>query len=530
MKQTYTNVSNIIFATFFIILLFLQENTSTPINDKLSLEPLEIPVILSAYEYILAARANVQNKAFICGKTPFIVKPEQGFLFRSRPQPKLNCFVQFYIEPSSCSSWTHNFRNPFQNNVFRGFPDSMFDPLYDFSLEGKALQSKLKTNFVYVQSISLADRQKTKNYEETILYLIEYSWGTWLKYVNETTPISNFVPPNIFTIHTLYDKQKASYTVAESHLHTCSNAKISYKTGIKTCGNKLTENSFTCHQNFIKQNNPIERQKVYFDLTFPISWKKFERLKISYCSSSLIFPTTSNAYPYSTRENFSLRRWKASENLDVMFLTLLCPNCTILLQEAFSLARTYGATMVMSVKFPGQSFFAYSTPLDDLHFVNCFPMKKRDFISFLGYVMAFDSITWLILLFAILLSIPVYTLKLGFCNAKVGSKWFFSFYVLSAILLRQSYPDNKRARLLLIWWLLAAFILTFSYETNNVEKITVPFRERGVDTFAEMFQENFTIYSPHPKEIMMRSQYQVLKEFDLRDRMEPISVSCNHPQ
>jgi len=54
-------------------------------------------------------------------------------------------------------------------------------------------------------------------------------------------------------------------------------------------------------------------------------------------------------------------------------------------------------------------------------------------------------------------------------------------------------------------WLFAAIVISFYYEADNVEKNTVPFKPKQVDTFESLIKENFTIYTTNMGEDKFRS-------------------------
>jgi len=185
-------------------------------------------------------------------------------------------------------------------------------------------------------------------------------------------------------------------------------------------------------------------------------------------------------------------------------LATFCPNCTILFVDKSDPNPTFTLATVLVSKFTNLYEFTQSTYIDSLHFVTCFPATKHTFLSFLGYVSAFDLYTWLMLLLSMVLTVTIYTVALDIDHLKITSRWAYSTGAMYAILLRQGISDANRAKWLTGLWLLVSIIVTFFYEGDYVEKMTVPFPTQGVDTFEKMFQENFTILTPHPKEDSMR--------------------------
>jgi len=116
----------------------------------------------------------------MCGSRPFKIKPNQGFLFRTQPPPKLNCFALFYIDPLNCPSWTHDLWVDGGGQRFsKVFPASMLDPLYGFKLQLEAYGSKYRTNFVHVETLKPATYYESENYIETFIYLADHLFMKW---------------------------------------------------------------------------------------------------------------------------------------------------------------------------------------------------------------------------------------------------------------------------------------------------------------------------------------------------------------
>jgi len=464
-----------------------------------------MPVILSEYKYVAQHDSSISH-TFMCGSRPFKIKPNQGFLFRSKPPPKLNCFALFYIDPINCPSWTHNLWAHEGEKFSKVFPASLLDPLYDFRIHFEAYRSKYRTNFVHIETLKPVTYYKSEDFITTFIYLADHLWTKWpakdFDTMGRDFRIPNFVPPNKFTYRIAYNHNNKRYSVIESYIHTCDNSVMTLRLLRKYCKAKDKSKRLECQAKVRRYSSTNMLGKISFNSSIPVSWKYLEHLKETQCRNQVI--KVHSYESYDTTRPWYLREWKIDQSLEPMFLSILCPNCSILFPDINDLKITLSLANLFVFKSVKVDEFTHSTHIDALHFVTCFPTRKHTFLSFLGYISAFDLYTWLLLLVSMVLTITIYTVASHIDHKKVASRWSYSVVAMYAMLLRQGIPDANRAKWLTGSWLLASIIVTFFYEGDNVEKMTVPFKAQGVDTFEKMFQENFTILTPHLIEASMR--------------------------
>jgi len=208
------------------------------------------------------------------------------------------------------------------------------------------------------------------------------------------------------------------------------------------------------------------------------------------CLKPLILTTRSalDSYP----SNFYLRQYKPSEtDLDPIFVKVLLPNSTVISKNLHFLWQIdlFPWPFAQKSIIPN-SVFVDSTQDDAVHFVTCAPLEQRKFLSLLGYISAFDLATWMVILFSVVLSI----LSWNYIIVKTKTSSFSAVFI-PKILLGQGTNDIQYVRLITGAWVLAGLVLTNNYQGNNIDQLTSPFSPKKFETFSEVLEKNFTVYS-----------------------------------
>jgi len=197
------------------------------------------------------------------------------------------------------------------------------------------------------------------------------------------------------------------------------------------------------------------------------------------CSKPAINPPTG-----SNPSNFNLRQYKPSDpDLGAIFVKVLFPNATLV-------SNRWGPWPLSLISIIPKSLFVVSTPFDAVHFVMCAPLQQRKFLSLLGYISAFDLVTWMVILFSVILSVSAWN-RIVADNKKTS----FSAVFILKILLGQSTNKIQNVRLITGAWVFAGLFLTNNYKGNNIDQLTSPFSPKKFETFGEILANNFTVYS-----------------------------------
>jgi len=238
-----------------------------------------------------------------------MIKPNQGFLFRSKPPPKLNCFALFYMDPLNCPSWTHNLWVPNNEIIGKVFPPSMLDPLYDSSVVWSSYTTNYRTNFVHVKPIKPVIYPGSENYIETFLYL-EDRLRLIIQSESERPNMLNFVPPNKFTFGIAYNRKVERHTVIKSHINTCDNRVMTQQIIMALCRESFdteTEYLRKCRENIRRLSRTNILGKIPYDTSIPISWKYLEYLKENHCKNQVLESEILFTESYDTTRLWYLR-------------------------------------------------------------------------------------------------------------------------------------------------------------------------------------------------------------------------------
>jgi len=403
----------------------------------------------------------------------------------------------------------------------------MLDPLYDFKFQSFDV-TKLKTSFVHVEHFKGYEAKKQK-FVRNIPYLFNYLWKHWptSKSFNIFYPRAGFAPPTKFSMQIIYKSKEQEYTVSKTMLHTCSNIVQLYNEGVADC--KFKSEPSSCHQKMRLAHPKNLPETMEFDAREELSWEIFEPLKISACPNQIIsYTITDNEYdePYDAAKYGYLKNWKfKNKPLEPIFIAMICPNCTILVTDPKAIKIYDMATLIVS-RMLETKYLYQSTKIDAIVMVTCAPAKPQNLLSLIGYVSAFNFDTWLMFLLALVVTMTACTLGINETPKQIISNYLNAAFTFFAILLRQGI-SNVMSKWIIGAWLMAAIIIGFYYEGDNVEKMTVPLIPERVDTFEKMFEENFTAYTSHPMEIIVRKYAPELANSRFRfseSMVSPVSI------
>ncbi|CAL8108289.1 unnamed protein product [Orchesella dallaii] len=191
-----------------------------------------------------------------------------------------------------------------------------------------------------------------------------------------------------------------------------------------------------------------------------------------------------------------LSNWKdlGSIKVEPIFLPILFPNGTfvddVILQESRIIAFNFPQLIVY--KEASASFeVVYTSAHNSVHFITCAATNKQTFLSLIGYVSAFDVETWVGILLSFMISGMVFNWKY-----KNGNDGLIQAAFIYKVLLLQGSNTVEKIRWVGGAWLLSGVILSFFYQGDNINKLTAPLQPRKLESFTELLDENYTLFSP----------------------------------
>jgi len=402
------------------------------------------------------------------------------------PSGKLGCFAQIYINPIPCTppalkqsmaKINRNFAMPSANILLSIF-DGALDP-YDPKTNFK--EPKCCVFYIHVEAIRSTWDLKMGNHQRGnfhYVYFLNYYYMLHTLYYSTPTRLSYWIE---------YSEEKQLFQVSQTAVLGCTDYTSFYKNIENTCEKYVYQDrKYThCFELTAKQSLMLS-DVVQFDKTIK-NRKAVERLRTQ-CINQAVFYTgrsQRDSYP----NNLYLGQYIASEVItEPLFLSMLIPNCSVVNTRLMSL---YGG-LVSSTRnsILPTSVFISSTGFDSVHFITCVSIHQKSYLSLVGYISAFDVITWIFILLTLILS----AITWNYVCFKAKEKSIFVIFFLN-ILLGQSTEKIKKVRLITGAWIIAGVFLSNNYQGSNIDQITSPLVPKKMETFEEILSNNLTIYS-----------------------------------
>ncbi|CAL8132115.1 unnamed protein product [Orchesella dallaii] len=458
----------------------------------------------------------------ICDEFGVKLAPNHGFKFQATPDPKATCLVQVYIDPVPCKKWSFGnvpyFLAMVRKNIFSGtFLDSIFYYNKDINLNNIA-----KPGLIFLHVTKLRDLVP---YSNEVLFKVDNYWQFSTYYHSY-----NFIQPTkiLLQIKPVVSKTGESINeVKESRLLSCQDYKKWWIRGIEFCkhlGQSTINNFLFGGRCFILALH--ETAKLPLLLNYknynPKSWTDLESLRFNSdpCKNGQFVLVSPYARQIQNLDHFYIRDLvdyrkrkdepgilKHEQLVESLTWGLLRPNSSIIGNN-----QQNSAKMLTSTYFPfiypkiativHLESIGYIGPLEQVHFVTCAPVKKSSWISLIGLVAAFEWRIWLAICIAStasgmtvffmleFLQIYVTQKKIGTSVTVIGFVW--------DVLLGQGNSVVDKVRWIGGTWALVGVVLTNAYLGDNIKMLTAPLPIKKVETFDELFQTNFSIYSTFP--------------------------------
>ncbi|CAL8083803.1 unnamed protein product [Orchesella dallaii] len=490
------------------------------------LEPFqEHPIILTQHSFktINPDTPDLQHdEQMYCDGAKMKLLPNQKLKFKAPPFPKANCFVQLYIDPFPCEYWA------FWNSLYFQSGSNPFDrmylnPWFDYRSEDKTTEfmsdyNLAKSGLFFAHIIK---RPVLKPYSHQVLFKIDYSWQQANRLFNY-----NFIQPIKYVLAVAQEDGDTSspFLPVGGGLLTCHNYYDWWKRLEKTCELLSKRSSMPrtgCLSMYIE--NVAEYPgllEIDGDGSNTQTWRDTENLiaKSRDCHGHNLLVGSPSKKPKGKIDKFYLGDLKRKElqgedtdGMEYVILSLLFPNATMFGGEQESLFFTAQffpfVTVVKTVTMFTESV-GYTGKLSEVHFITCAPVAEGSWLSLTGLVVAFQGPLWLTLGIASVVSGLALHFVLHVSNflqqKRVEKASLFDMAFVWDVLLGQGNVAVEKIKWIGGSWALIGVVVTNAYLGDNITMLTAPLPVKRVETFAELFSNNFSIHSSVPSSSLFR--------------------------
>ncbi|CAL8084873.1 unnamed protein product [Orchesella dallaii] len=469
------------------------------------LEPLQFAVIMANVQYIRVKNSKkrskqasqkklhkLSDKLMYCENKPYALELTQSFHFKALPAARRQCVAIIYIDPKPCKKWEHHMeelllRSNISNTLIPGW---IMEPIFDHRLQQSLHVSDRGFQFfVHLRRYYNLSKTPTRPYVRDILRLIERFWmciqvPCMLKIVTPTKLVFPFqrskYPINRYLI-------THAYIVAHPNFALPTYWKDLKQIYTLTNTESPLLNEFT--PNFIETMQQLEHYRFRFEGATWLTSNSAESDEIDFVPGYLT--------EYATPKH-SIQR---------ILLSVLSPNSTFVYPSTFyhnDITLFVPCFEIYRMEIP-VAFLFESNKESGLYFVTCAPIRKIGWLSFTGYISAFDYYVWSILLICSLASGIVITLLDRYYsrNEKTKSKKFKSIFIdiasnmyfVMEVLLCQGTKVIHEHRILCGGWILVGIVLSNLYQGKNIEDLASPLPTSGLETLEQLIENKLVLYS-----------------------------------
>ncbi|CAL8130833.1 unnamed protein product [Orchesella dallaii] len=418
--------------------------------------PLSFPIVLLSLKYQPLSFFEILNGGKIdtkCDGGAMTLLPNQGPKFRRIPDQRHKCFVQVYIDPLPCFHWT-------TDDFDYERPSGIFDMVIDTRLSSQWPPSSLDAHKQFIVK------------ETSVFTCKDYS-------------------ATIQNIKTKCDNPDFVVELA------CKALQVRFSS-------KVLAHRMVYDEKSILSRSALDTAVYHSENCQNLIWLAL--LPIKFYS-----PKSKTESTYVTE----LSSKDAVENLNAkaVLLGILFPNATVFGYKYDEFLFTQGYNSWRQPAFhphdrqsPVMDTITYSSTLKSVHFITCAPPQNSGWLSLVHLFSSFSLTVWIFLvLTSILTGVFVWAIhemrsKLNVSQRDGGSTgvWVAVDHVLFVwkILVQQSYSRNPLCWNICSAWLIMATVLTTEYLGGNITNIAAPIEIRNIESFEELFNSNFTIYSP----------------------------------
>ncbi|CAL8084022.1 unnamed protein product [Orchesella dallaii] len=490
-------------------------------DGSYTLEPFqEHPIILSLHRYKKVAKKGTSRDSMICNNDGMELLPNQHFQFKASPSPKANCYVQLYIDPAPCKIWMY-YSGTYFHSKTEPFDRMYLDPGFDYQTENK--NEIKRTDYNLAKSgiffIHIMKHRYFFEYSQEVLFKVDYAWQQ-----AKPTSVYNFIQPTKLLLQIEQQDIQGPFTPAYGGLLACHNYDEWWKHMEKYCtmfssGSKSYRTK--CLSEMVELSAEFPGILEYSGSTKK-SWRELEDIvaKSESCQGHNIWIGSPSRKPARKMNNIYIENMKRNEEhgedtdaIENVILTLLFPNATIFGSEEDDLLHTAQFLPFLTVTKKINMFTestGYVGKLSQVQFITCAPFAFGSQISIMDFVakMDFQVNLWLaITVLGMVSGLSIYlVLKVTeFINApkkKRRTSDYLSF-VWDFLLVQKTEAINE-VRWIGAAWLLMGVIIANAYVGNNINELITPVPIKRVETFDELFTNNFSIHSTVPSASYMR--------------------------
>ncbi|CAL8130797.1 unnamed protein product [Orchesella dallaii] len=454
-------------------------------NQSFNLKPLDTPLILLNLLYKLRRKGDDPPYVSMqCGKHCVDLIDQVGYMFIAPPPPKQTCIALVYINPKPCNTWTHNVKTT-RFDVTKLLSKNFLNPITSYISRARKVDLRLLKSgmyFVHIEKMRSVGEHHKRNYFDSIAYLMDMLWADGFVIFSRRQGILTKISIGIH-----YSRLSKAFIPIYTALRVMIDFKQYYTQIEQDCPK---ENPYLRTRCMIKRRKWLDDESLMTfsisDINIPTDFEKLYMKK----TTSITFLIAENAPLNLPNPAYLLDLNEQANDIRQVFVQTLFPNSTILASQDIS--------YVMSEAYPIFAFHAseymlseasFTTKSDFMHFVTCYPTKQPGWLSLLGYISAYDAVTWLILVGLAFLS------GLFLKREAKALDWMHCFFVFN-VLLGQGTAAVKRFKSIGGAWVLAGVVLTFYYQGDNINKLTAPLQPKKLSVFDDLLRSNFTLYSP----------------------------------
>lgn len=484
--------------TVHIVLHEVNSNYSLGYNHVLT--PTKIPIILTQQIF----NDSISLAAFKCVNDKdsfnFGIESLGEFKFPARPPPKRLCTVQIYVNPRPCLIWSAV-----------PYSETPKDTRYELAAGNKCLNPRSHTSTIFHNQV-LQNEVTCEQYTCNLFsengsgrhgwYLINVK----SRHRNSYNHVPSYTFSDIFgpllTLHyvclSIFWPTLPVLFVWEvnSSGYTHSNFVVDTAAVIKTLtvfNNPECEDVVTYKAKFSSERE-ITNCFAKYDAPYLASLYEFSHEITNSTNFPKLFGGSNLFLRYSSVEenaNYLTLHVPLPENLvEVEWLNAMFPNFTHITTFSFYSNQYLGPT----VKFNHQSsmwqniLWSNDNPV---HFISCTAARKTSGISFLGYANAFDIYSWIALVIVCIITGGIVTL------VTMRASYGIFIHATIEMLLGQTVSDAtiKRYKWILAPWLFTGIVYSYGFQGDNIKQFTTPQHTDPIDTFKEIAEANYTIYS-----------------------------------
>lgn len=433
-----------------------------------------------------------------CGK--FLAKLEHSkseFKFRTHPSHRQTCIVQVYIDPPNCPQWRAATAESSSENILS---TTLLDPVVDNRLNwyGDTLGQMITWKWIFVHLKKADYCTSPLPYLYEIEHVVRHQLGYFLAW-QATTTVTLI---SCISEESANDGSKSitkTYLVSEIESHTALILKLKRNPHLRDLVEKPGEISFPESELIYKLHEINFQDHPDFSSLENVNQHMLHLIPFQQNHG---FPTSDDSNIYPTNWN-QLTQGIGMVLQSLIFKSNLTAN-TLLKPDENGVVLLTGTLWTKVNKYlrgtweyksqRGEGTLVFHD-VNRLYFVTC-ASDGAIGLSIKGLVSAFDGYVWLLIFISTLLT-KLASFMVEKClglSHKTSSLYHNAFFIYQILLCQGVRMD--RNKFMLISWLGMGIVLSNAYNGENISKLSAPLKYLKFDTFRQVLDQNFTIYSP----------------------------------